>query len=610
MKKILIILFSFLGLGFLTCLLIGFCQKPDVELLSAATGSYKFCSGLILFTKILPAMILAGFGLSCSIQFGRHSEGSLDRFSKAMFNRYKTVIIISLVCTFLLSLSSEVISLTAKRHNQLLKNQPKLVKEYVNAGRDFLAQNKPASAAAYAKEALVLDKSNKEAAEIKNQADIQLNLQESRSAKILYETNLDDLFADTSGDIDTDNMKQVYGLYLKALSCWENEEYFMAHYYAENALKISSGKDANISRLKEISAASWNKLSELHELARSQDQELFMEKYSGYKALIEEDYLKAYYILKTIQIEHPELKNDSDLNFYEKIAEDKVNERSFFIDETWNLKSFESANDIYFSLKYDDGWQDILYFKGMTQIKTTGGLVQYLRDFSIHTIDPDGDFHSSMHVPYAKVLAVSVKDVNPLTKENMGIPKNVEYVPYILLKSIDRVNDGTLIRPEYEYSFSAETTGADFTMLPIEYKDFQMVENASLNPESIPISTLWRIISKAEKFGYSREVYGTVLLNRLLFPLFVLLLFIILAIISWNNRLGANQYFKTTWLVIFPVFSILCHFLFQVSLFVFKLANYGLLSICKPTTAIFAGLGIYTVLIFGTSLLFLSRKAE
>lgn len=610
MKKILTILFSFLGAGLLACVIIGFCTKPEVELLTSTITKYKFCTGIELFTKILPAMVFSGFALACSIQFGRNSEGSFTRFSQAMLKRFKTIIIISLISTFVLTFSSEFLSLTMRRNKDSYTNQPKLISDYIKAGNNFLTQGKPESAAAYAIEALELDKTNKDAAELKNQADIQMNMKETKSIRILHETNLSELFTDTSSDVDTENLSQVYGLFLKAKTCFDNEEWFQAHYYAENAIKISSSKDPNVSKLKDISATSWNKLSELHELARTEDQKIFMQKYDGYKALMEEDFLKAYYVLKTIQIEHPELKNDSDLYFYADIAEKKLNERTFFTDETWNLKSFESANDVYFSLKYKDGWTDIVYFKGVTQVKTTGGMVQYLRDLSIQSVDPSGKFYSSMRVPYAKVLTVSVKEINPLTKDNLGIAREINYVPYILLKSIDRINENSIIKPAYCYANSEETAGPDYTMLPMEFSDFQMLEDATVNPDFIPVTSLLRIISKAESFGYSEEVYGQVLLNRLLYPLFLLLLFIILAGIAWNNRLEANVYFKASWLLIFPIFAIICQALYQISLFVFKLANYGLLSICDATGALLWGVGVYVVLIFIASLFFLSRKAD
>ena len=611
MKKILLILFSFLGAGFLGCLIYDFCHTPDVELLNAAVGNYKFLSGIQAFTKILPGMIFSGFTLAFSIQFGRNSEGSFSRFSQAMFKRFKSIMIISLICTFFLSISSEALTLIVSRKKTALSNQPKLIREYITVGNNLLFQGKPEAAVAYASEALTLDRTNREAASLKNQAELKMNLQETKSVRILHETNIDELFQDSSSNIDTENLSQVYALYLKAKSCWANEEYFSSHYYAECALKISSEKDPNVQELKELSAASWNKLSELHELARSEDQKLFLEKFDGYKALMEEDYLNAYYILKTIQIEHPEMKNDSDLNFYEAIAEQKVNERTFFTDETWNLKSFETANDIYFTLKYDDGWQDIIYFKGMTEVKNTGGMVQYLRDLAIQSIDPDGNVHSSMRTPYAKVLTVSLKNINPLTKENLGIAKDVNYVPYILLKSIDRINHNNIVRPEYIFSDPSDGPGPDYTMLPMEFSDFQMMEVATLNPETIPLGSLFRVINKASDYGYSSEVYAQVLLNRILYPLFILFIFLILAIFAWNNRLDANQYFKATWIAVFPVFAVCCHFFNLIINFLFKLVNFGFLGMGgSPTTTVIIGAAVYLVLIFFASLIFLSRKAD
>lgn len=610
MKKILSILFAFLGLGFLACIIIGFCKKPGVDLLAGAVTSYKFCTGLNLFTKILPCMVFAGFILATSIQFGRNPEGSTTRFSPAMFKRYKVIIIISIICTFILTLSNETLSLYSKRRQEFLRNQPDLVNEYIEASRNFLIKNNPEAAAAYAEEALKLDKTNEEAANLKNKADIQLNIKETKSVRILHETDLSDLFTDTSSNIVTESLGNVYNLYTKAKKAWANEEWFQAHYFAENAIKIASPKDANINELKEISAAAWNKLSELKNLARSEDQKVFMEKYEGYKALMEEDYLKAYYLLKTIQMEHPELKNDSDLNFYTDIAENKINERTFFSDETWNLKNFETANDIYFTLKHKDGWTDIIYFKGMTEVKTTGGMIQYLRGLSIQSIDALGRFHSSMSVPYAKVLTVSVKDLNPLIKDNLGLERSINYVPYILLRSIDRYNANESIHPLYSYADSNETTGSDFTMLPMEFSDFQMIEKTTANPETIPLGTLFRLISKAESFGYSPSIFGQVLLNRLLYPLFILICFLILASFAWNYRMDENMYFKAVWILIFPIFAVLCQFFYQIITYLYKLFNYGLLGIFGPTGALLWGAVIFVIIVFITSIAFMGERSE
>lgn len=608
MKKILWILFSFLGFGLLACLVFGFCSTPEVELLSRSVFKYKLFTGIELFSKALPPMIFGGFILSCSIYFGRNSEGSKQRFSQAMVKRYKVVMIISLICTFLLTFSSEVGTVTMKRGKENLRNQPKLVKEYIRVGNDMLNQEKAESAARYAQEALDMDPANKEAAELKNQAAILLNMYDTKASHILKESNLNFIFTDSDSDINTQNLSEVYALYKQAQDAYEKQDWFNAHFYSESAIAIASGKDPNLAQLKEISSTSWNNLSQMHDLTKTESQNIFNQKFTGYKALMEGDYLKSYYILKNMQIQYPELKNDPDLNFYTDVAEEKVNERTFFTDETLDLKSFESANDVYFSLKYDDGWTDIVYFKGVTQVKTAGGMIQYLRDLSIYSMDADGDFYRSVTVPYAKVLAVSIAEMNPLSKDNMGIARDIKYLPFILLRSVDRINEGVEVRPVYRYADSDISDGPDYTMLRMHFADFQMIENATINPELIPLTTLMKIIRKASYFGYSPEVYGQVFLNRILYPFFILIILVLLASLAWNNRLGATQYFKTSWILIFPVISAVCFFVFQVGNYIFKLLNYGILGVCGPAGALLWSFGFYVVTLFLVSLLFLSRK--
>jgi hypothetical protein len=95
-----------------------------------------------------------------------------------------------------------------------------------------------------------------------------------------------------------------------------------------------------------------------------------------------------------------------------EIAENRIKEKYFFIDETFEQKRFENANDVYFAYEYRDGSKDIVYFKGLTTIEETGNSIQYLRDLSIVTVDSNGKLYRTMTVPYAKVLPVSVEALN------------------------------------------------------------------------------------------------------------------------------------------------------------------------------------------------------
>ena len=110
MKRILGILSGYLGLGLIVSLCAGFLHKVDVELLSNAAFLYKLYTGLGYFLKFMTPMMLSGFFVGCAIQFGRHPEGSVSRFSQAMFRRYKQVMIVSLILTAIITFSVEVFS--------------------------------------------------------------------------------------------------------------------------------------------------------------------------------------------------------------------------------------------------------------------------------------------------------------------------------------------------------------------------------------------------------------------------------------------------------------------------------------------------------------------
>ena len=117
---------------------------------------------------------------------------------------------------------------------------------------------------------------------------------------------------------------------------------------------MATPKDPNLEALKKISNSAWNNLSEYHNLEKSEDQQIFDKKYEGYLALVQKDDLKAYYLFKQLYMSSRMMQSDPDVKFYLEIAENRVNERAFFIDETFELESFENANDIYFVCNYKD----------------------------------------------------------------------------------------------------------------------------------------------------------------------------------------------------------------------------------------------------------------
>ena len=123
MKKIIGILSIFLGIGLILCFVAGFISGVPDSVPKTSVTVYKFMTGLQYFSRFLPGIAITGFTVSCSVHFGRNAEGSTERFSKAMMDRFKIVMIISISIAFVLTLSYEVIGLLTSNKKNSIINQ-------------------------------------------------------------------------------------------------------------------------------------------------------------------------------------------------------------------------------------------------------------------------------------------------------------------------------------------------------------------------------------------------------------------------------------------------------------------------------------------------------
>ncbi len=609
MKKVLSILLAFLGLGILTCFIVALCLPCPAEVYKTSQFAYKFCTSLQYFLIFFPGMILTSFIVGFSVQFGSNSEGSYERFSSAMFKRYKTVMIISLACTFLLTLANETLGVVAGAKKTQILNRPKIVNEYIKVGKDLFSKGYYERSIKYADAAIKLNSKAEEALKLKNDASLEISKKDLPGLHFNSE-NIDSVLSKTEEKkYDPQELLQSYEYYQKAQTAFDNAQWFDAHYYAELGIKLNAKKDPNYEKLRDISVQSWNNLTNLHKNSKTDSQLLFEEKYKGYVALTQGDDLQAYYIFRRL-IEDSQYKKDNDVNFYYDVASKRVEEKYFFVDETFELKSFEKANDVYFTYQREQGSKNIVYFKGMTEVENSGQSIQYLRDLTILTFTADGKWFNAMHVDYAKVMPVFVENLSKETKELLEIQDGIETVPYMLLKSVGRDDSSIMYKPDFTYADGVSRDDKDFIIFPMDFADFILVENSNKNVNDISLVNLWKITSKAKDFGYSKEIFGQVLLNRLLYPLCMLVLLVLLASFAWNNRVNDNQYFKFTWFLAFPFFIVTAVVLNQLVMWGFKLLNYVLLTFNDSLSGLLIGCGIYVVLFFAVSVFFLSRNTS
>ena len=126
----------------------------------------------------------------------------------------------------------------------------------------------------------------------------------------------------------------------------------------------------------------------------------------------------------------------------------------------------------------------------------------------------------------------------------------------------------------------------------------------------VALPALFKLIFMASKYGYCAEVYGQAFMNRIFYPLWILIVFIMLASFGWNNRIGVNQYFKFSWAFAFIPFILLSIVLYQFFMFAFRLINYVLLGGFGLTSGMIAALVVYIILLISASLYFVSRHSR
>ena len=610
MKKIFTILSVFLGIGFVVCFAVGMFAVVPQEVPQKSQFLYKFCVGIEYLGRFLPAMIISGFVISFSVYFGHNSEGSTKPFSPAMGTRFKYIIISGLVCTFLVTLSNETASLWSRQKRTELVNKTKIIKEYIEVGNLLLNNGVNERALVYANAALKLNPNSQEARDLKSRADMEINRIYTSGLKFDLTRAQPLETTDNSIIMDPQQMNDSYKCLLQAKSAFDNEQWFNAHYYAELGIKITAPKNPNVDELKTISAQAWNNITQMHKETGVEGYEIYDQKYKGYLALVNKNDLEAYYIFRGLYETYDDLKRDPDVVFYLEVATNRIEQEYFFVDETLELQSFENANDVYFAYNHKNGAREIVYFKGVTSVQSTGQSIQYLRDLTIVSLDSNGNFMRKVHVPYAKVMPVSVKNLTVVTKEMLQIEEKTDFVPYMLLKSVGRDDSSIQFGPEYTFADGSTATTPEYLIFPLKYSEFLLLEDSPSTPEDNSILYLLRFVKDAASFGFSAESYTQTLLSRILFPLYFLVLLIMLAGFAWDNRVGENQMFRFSWVFSFPFLIALSGFVYAFAGILFKLINFMILSFASGIAGLGIGVVVYLVLMIIMSITFMARSTS
>lgn len=598
-------------LAFAICLLLSKFMQSVPVLIEGEEGAYIFVRGFLYFCTFLPALVFSSFVIGCAISYGKDSQKAKIKYSPLIMDYFRKTMISSILIVLVVSLVTEVFVPVLESRQARARIKPVLFSEFINLSRENYDKGNMNLAFEYSYNALLLNPKDKEAAVIKERAEADLN-----SLKMVFAHKAEDAATDVEFDsIPASEVKgeTVTSLLKKAKDAASKEKWFDAHYYSYLAVKVGSEKDINFDEVNRLASEAWNHLFDPTAIKETSEQILFRKKCEAYRTLIRGDNIEAYYQFLEIAATSDIVARDPDIVKFLAIASQRVADQCFFIEEVEEIRRFETHNNIYFAISHDDGSRDVVYIRGITPVKNSGGMIQYLRGFSLFTYSKDGRFLRSIHVPYAKMLSERVSTFDESEKSRFGVKDYFNTVPYLMLESISKNDRSARIAPIYEYD--AEYTQKNepylknYFVLALSMSDFNLLCDATGGSGRMSLVSLMRFMTRAKNYGYSYEIYNADFVYRVTYPLVLLICCIFMACMAWNYRLKDEQLFKFKWIFLMPLITFILYFAIECGLYLCKMIDYALV-IMLGGGAVYVSVAILVILLFIVSFIFVSRTAD
>lgn len=579
-------------IGFIICITYSFFQPVPSVLLPPFIFSWHFYTGLLLFFEVLPALMLSGILVGYSLSFGKLNRVDVRRWSPVFLEYLKGAFVVSLVCIGLYVVCIEGVAPFLESGKKGSEAKSSDYHDYMLVARNAVSKNDFVKAESPLWSALQIWSSSEEALLLNEK--VQYGKASALDALPSEKKQLD--YTDPGPEQGSASLDVLTNIKL-AREAISSVDYFSAHYYAMQAWRLASNMDPNKMVAMEIASEAWNLIGAgVTRLAEAGEASIYDTKLVGYSAIQNGDFLKAYYIFLTLQerIKNEEGQLDTDVDKFLEISKQGILKTHFFTDELVHLQLFESSRNIFFIIRSADGTLDAIFIGGITYTRSSRRDIAYLRNLEIVRFNNANETVFHIGTEYAKMFPYRGLD-------------SVDR-PQVLLRSIDRQHEGDGI---FSNTISGLPTEQDLIMqvLDMPYKDFSLVVSANNGLETMQLIEIMKFITKAERYGFSKEPLFVELLNRLSEPFILMILSVFSLILAWRFRIAQNRIFKAWWIMAVPVFPFVSLYTVTFIRYCTRVCN-SLVVKLFPSYSIFLILGGLFILLFGVSIYFFSQRSE
>jgi len=329
--------------------------------------------------------------------------------------------------------------------------------------------------------------------------------------------------------------KEAYEFLEMAEDYFEQEDYFSAHYYANLAYEIDSGRED----ARRLAARAQDKIAS-KDLSKLEEEEkrLYERKKEGYKHFSSGDYIKAYKVFLELKEEYP---RDAYVNSYLEKSVDRLSEKHFYLDEAEQIDTLPGATELLFVNYRDEDEREIVYIGKLAG--TEAGI--FCKDIEVLRFN-DRELLYHYHVPYGRLSEGAM-----------------------FLHGVERIAQGAAPReaapretePRYLSGASGLRREPDPNMLVLvptleELPTLKGGSAASASAEGIGFLTLWKARGQIGSYGYLEPTISAEILRRLLMPFSFLILCLLSVAVGW--RFQARFSARPHWilLVFMPLFPL------------------------------------------------------